>query len=84
MRVFFLSRRWRVGVLCAASLLSTGGTAVAAGPALAAEACLDVDVVVARGTGELLLGCHSRAMALAWEDAGAAGSVVWWFLRSRC
>jgi hypothetical protein len=28
-------------------------------------------------------GCHSRVMALAWADAGRAGSVAWWFIRSR-
>lgn len=46
-----LPRRGRAGVLLAATLLATGGAAAAAGPA-AAAACSDVDVVVARGTGE--------------------------------
>lgn len=43
--------RGRLGVLLATTLLASGGAAVAASPA-AAAACSDVDVVVARGTGE--------------------------------
>ena len=39
------------GVLLAATLLTTGGAVTVAGPA-AAAACSDVEVVVARGTGE--------------------------------
>ncbi|TDC42444.1 cutinase family protein [Micromonospora sp. KC213] len=49
---FAIPRLWRrTGVLLAAALLTTGGAVFAAGPAASAQ-CADVDVVVARGTGE--------------------------------
>jgi cutinase len=44
-------RRWSIGAVLA-TVLAAAGTAVAAAPASAAAACTDVDVVVARGTGE--------------------------------
>jgi cutinase len=52
MRFSFPGGRARAGVLLAAALLSTGGAVTVAGPAAAAAACAEVDVVVARGTGE--------------------------------
>jgi cutinase len=45
------TRRILTGVF-AATLLAAGGTMIAATPATAAAPCTDVDVVVARGTGE--------------------------------
>jgi len=47
-----LPHRGRVRVLLAAALLTAGGTMIAATPAAAAAQCAEVDVVVARGTGE--------------------------------
>ena len=44
-------RRWSIGAVLATVLAATAGTLVAATPAAAAP-CTDVDVVVARGTGE--------------------------------
>ena len=52
MRLSLPGGRGRVSVLLTAALLATGGAVIAAGPAAAAAACADVDVVVARGTGE--------------------------------
>jgi cutinase len=47
------SRRTRFSVLVTAALMTVGGTAIALTPGTAsAAACSDVDVVVARGTGE--------------------------------
>ncbi|MFC7531557.1 cutinase family protein [Actinoplanes sp. GCM10030250] len=45
-------RRRHINALVAAALLATGGAVTAASPAVAAAPCTQVDVVVARGTGE--------------------------------